>query len=197
MHICPATLHNAAESVNRIGAWYHVGNGMIGSVWRKLDERIVYSKYRTILNRTFETPEGVQDFEIKLEPDGAAVLALTPERGVLLVREFRPGTEEWLLELPGGNVDGEENANTTAARELLEETGYSASLRYAGAMADCAYSTRRRHVFVADDARRLHESPEGLEIVLMPLPDFREHLRGGKLTDVGAGYRGLDALGLL
>jgi hypothetical protein len=31
----------------------------------------------------------------------------------------------------------------------------------------------------------------------MPLRDFREHLRGGQLTDVGAGYRGLDALALL
>jgi hypothetical protein len=36
-----------------------------------------------------------------------------------------------------------------------------------------------------------------LEVVLMNLAEFREHLRGGQLTDVGAGYRGLDALGLL
>lgn len=170
---------------------------MIDVVWRKRDERVVYSNYRTILSRIFETPDGVQDFEIKLEPDGAAVLALTPEHDVLLVREFRPGTEEWLLELPGGNVDRGENASAAAPRELLEETGYTASLRYVGAMADCAYSTRRRHVFVADDARRLQESPEELEVVLMPLRQFREHLRSGELTDVGAGYRGLDALGLL
>jgi len=50
---------------------------------------------------------------------------------------------------------------------------------------------------VGGDARRLHDSAEGLEIVLMTLDEFREHLRGGQLTDVGAGYRGLDALGLL
>jgi ADP-ribose pyrophosphatase len=166
-------------------------------VWRKREERIVYSNYRKILSRTFETPGGVQDFEIKLEPDGAAVLALTPAHEVLLVREFRPGTEEWLVELPGGNVESGENASVAAPRELLEETGYTASLRYVGAMADCAYSTRRQHIFVACDARPIQESAEALEIVLMPLPDFREHLRSGQLTDVGAGYRGLDALGLL
>jgi ADP-ribose diphosphatase len=166
-------------------------------MWNKRDERVVYSNYRTILNRTFETPDGVQDFEIKLEPDGAAVLALTSAREVLLVREFRPGTEEWLLELPGGNVDRGENTDAAASRELLEETGYTASLHYAGAMVDCAYSTRRRHIFVGDDARRLCDSAEELEVVLMPLPEFRDHLRTGLLTDTGAAYRGLDALGLL
>jgi ADP-ribose pyrophosphatase len=166
-------------------------------VWDKRDERVVYSNHRTILSRTFATPDGVHDFEIKLEPDGAAVLALTSARQVLLVREFRPGTEEWLLELPGGNVEEGEDTDAAAARELLEETGYSASLRYAGSMVDCAYSTRRRHVFVGDDARQVRDSADGLDVVLMPLPAFREHLRTGLLTDTGAGYRGLDALGLL
>lgn len=110
---------------------------------------------------------------------------------MLLVREFRPGTEQWLLELPGGNIDVEEDADDAAPRELLEETGYTANLRYVGAMVDCAYSTRRRHVFVATDATRDRQSAEGLEVILMPIDQFREHLRSGKLTDLGAGYRGL------
>jgi ADP-ribose pyrophosphatase len=166
-------------------------------MWRKQSEELIYSRYRKILSRRFETPEGVRDFEIKLEEDGAAVVALTPDRKVVLVREFRPGTEEWLVELPGGNVDEGEDASAAAARELLEDTGYTATLRDAGAIVDCAYSTRRRHVFVADDAMRKHDSAEGLELVLMSLDEFREHLRSGRLTDVGAGYRGLDELGLL
>jgi ADP-ribose pyrophosphatase len=166
-------------------------------VWRKQHEELVYSNCRRILNRRFETPDGVQDFEIKYEVDGAAVVALTPAQEVLLVREFRPGPEAWLLELPGGNMDDDEDPEGAAPRELLEETGYAATLRYAGAMVDCAYSTRRRHVFVADDAVQVKESAEGLEVVLMPLAEFRDHLRSGQLTDVGAGYRALDDLGLL
>ncbi len=50
---------------------------------------------------------------------------------------------------------------------------------------------------VVEDARKVAESSEGLEVVLLSLPEFREHLRSGLLTDVGAGYTGLDALGLL
>jgi hypothetical protein len=50
---------------------------------------------------------------------------------------------------------------------------------------------------VGEGARSEGPSAEGLEVVLMPLDRFRDHLRGGQLTDVAAGYLALDALGLL
>ncbi len=162
-------------------------------MWERRAEEVVFSGYRTVSRRTYSTPDGIQNFEIKLEADSAVTLAVTAGGEVVLVREFRPGPEEWLLELPGGEVD----PATAAARELLEEAGYEASLRPAGAMVDCAYSTRIRHVFAGLDARRAEPSAEGLEVVLMPLAEFREHLRGGRLSDAGPGYRALDELGLL
>jgi ADP-ribose pyrophosphatase len=166
-------------------------------MWEKQGEKVVFSGYRTLAQRTFATPDGVQEFEIKVEEDTAVVVALTAAREVVLVREFRPGPEEWLLELPGGHVDPGEDPAAAAARELYEETGFEATPRFVGVELDCAYSTRRRNVFVAEDARRVGESAEGLEVVLMAIDEFREHLRGGRLTDVGPGYRGLDELGLL
>ena len=92
-----------------------------GRVWHKSAERVVYSGYRTILSRTFATPDGVHDFEIELEPDAAVSLALTPAREVLLVREFRPGTEEWLLELPA--------ATSTTERKPMPRHPVSCSKR--------------------------------------------------------------------
>lgn len=167
-------------------------------MWQKKSEETVFDgSYRRVVTRRYTTPDGERDFEIKVEPDSAVVVAATAAGEILLVREFRPGTEEWLDELPGGNVDPGEEPEAAAARELLEETGYAATVRYAGSMVDCAYSTRHRHVFVADDAAWKQPSAEGLEIVLLPLDAFREHLRSGQLTDVGPGYRGLEALGLL
>ncbi len=161
------------------------------------DETVFEGPWRRIARRTFATAGETVAYDIKLEPDAAVVVALTPEREIVLVREFRPGTEEWLLELPGGEVDPGEFPADAAPRELLEEAGFCATLRSAGSLRDCAYSTRIRHVFVGTDAMPRADSAEGLEVVLMPLADFREHLRGGRLTDVGAGYRGLDALGEL
>jgi ADP-ribose pyrophosphatase len=170
--------------------------------WTKLSERPMHSGWRTIVGRRYLTPDGQErEFEIKVEDDTAAVLALTSDGHVVLVREFRPGPEESLLELPGGAVSPGEAPFEAARRELLEETGYEGDLRPAGSIVDCAYSTRRRHSFVATAAKQVQEpSPhegEFPEVVLMPLAAFRDHLRSGQLTDVPGGYMALDALRLL
>jgi ADP-ribose pyrophosphatase len=170
--------------------------------WEKLAERTLYDGWRTILGRTFRLPDGnVHEFEIKLEAPSAVVLALRDDGRVVLVREFRPGLEESVLELPGGEIDEGEDPLDAARRELLEETGYEGEIVAAGTMFDCAYSTRIRHVFVARGCRRVADprpdAGEAPEVELVSLDEFREHVRGGRLTDVGPGYLALDRLGLL
>jgi 8-oxo-dGTP pyrophosphatase MutT (NUDIX family) len=59
-------------------------------------------------------------------PDWVNIIALTPRKEVVLVEQYRYGTEEILLEIPGGVIDEGEPPETAAKRELLEETGYSA-----------------------------------------------------------------------
>jgi ADP-ribose diphosphatase len=170
--------------------------------WEKLGERTLYKGWRHILGRTFRLPDGAErEFEVKVEAPSAVVLALRDDGQVVLVREFRPGPEESLLELPGGEVEDGEEPREAARRELLEETGYEGELVDAGTMFDCAYSTRVRHVFVAHGCRRVAdptpEDGEAPEVELLSLDAFREHLRGGRLTDVGPGYLALDRLGRL
>ena len=170
--------------------------------WEKLGERPIYEGYRRILGRTYRLPDGDErEFEIKHEAATAVVVALTGDDRVVLVREFRPGVEATLLELPGGVVDAGEEPLEAAHRELLEETGFAAELVHVGTMVDCAYSTRLRHVFAGGGAKRIAdpqpESGEVPEVELVSLAAFREHLRGGRLTDVGPGYLALDRLGLL
>ncbi|MEI9966810.1 MAG: hypothetical protein WDN67_04225 [Candidatus Moraniibacteriota bacterium] len=58
-----------------------------------------------------------------------------------------------------------------------------------------------RNCFVATDCEKVGEiqntATEHTEVVLMPLDDFRKHLRSGQLTDIEVGYLGLDYLRLL
>ena len=168
--------------------------------WRKLDEKIVYDRFRRIVSRTFSLPDGTTaQFEVVELFDSAAVLALTPDHDVVLVREFRPGPEAVLLELPGGVVERGQTPMDAATAELLEETGYEGDLVPAGTILKDAYTTNTKHVFAATDCRQVAEPEEPLfaEPVLMPLPEFRAHLRSGRLTDADAAYRALDHLELL
>jgi ADP-ribose pyrophosphatase len=170
--------------------------------WRKLGERPRYSGWRTIVGRTYELPDGsVHEFDVKIEGPTAGVVALTPEREVVLVEEFRPGVEDYLLELPGGAVDEGESPAEAAERELLEETGYAGELVPAGSMVDCAYSTRVRHAFAVVNARKVQEPQpqpgEAPRVRLVSVEEFRRHLRTGRISDVGPAYFALDALGLL
>lgn len=67
------------------------------------------------------------DFYVLEAPDWINVIPLTKEGEVVLIEQYRHGTSELSLEIPGGMVDDDENPRDTAARELLEETGYEAT----------------------------------------------------------------------
>jgi ADP-ribose pyrophosphatase len=170
--------------------------------WHKLNEEIIETGYRKLLRRTFRLPDGTTGvFDIKREPQVVCIVALTPDRQVILARQFRPGPEQILQELPGGCMEADETPLEAAERELLEETGYTGRLQYVGFSLDDAYTTLVRHNFVATDCHAVQEPQTGAgeytDVVTMPLVDFRQHLRHGQLTDIETGYLGLDYLGLL
>jgi ADP-ribose pyrophosphatase len=92
-------------------------------------ERIVYEgRVITLAVGSFLDPNG-QSFErdVVHHPGAVAVVALTDDHEVVLVRQYRAPLDQTVLELPAGirDVDGEDPA-TTAARELAEETGLAA-----------------------------------------------------------------------
>jgi 8-oxo-dGTP pyrophosphatase MutT (NUDIX family) len=57
--------------------------------------------------------------------DAVNVVALTPNRQVILVEQFRAGSGKDSLETPGGLLNPGEDPLIAASRELLEETGYA------------------------------------------------------------------------
>jgi ADP-ribose diphosphatase len=168
--------------------------------WRKLGEKVAYDRFRRIVSRSFALPDGsTAEFEVLELADSAAVLALTPQNEVILVCEFRPGPEEVLLELPGGVVEPRETPIEAAQGELLEETGYTGDLVEVGTVLKDAYATNTKHVFAATGCRKITEpeEPHLTEAMLMPLAEFRAHVRSGRLTDADAAYLALDHLALL
>ena len=66
-----------------------------------------------------------KDFYLLDFPDWVNVIALTPERDVVLIRQFRYGSNRMEIEIPGGMVNAQEPPIEAGCRELLEETGYA------------------------------------------------------------------------
>src|SRR5512143_3113116 len=67
----------------------------------------------------------VKRFSLIASPDRVNVTALTDDHRAVLLRQFRPGTDQVCLEIPGGMIDPGEDPCAAAARELAEETGYT------------------------------------------------------------------------
>src|SRR5678816_446041 len=57
--------------------------------------------------------------------DEIMIFALTKDQEVVLIKQYRHGVQEAILELPGGSVDDGETPLEAAKRELMEETGYA------------------------------------------------------------------------
>jgi 8-oxo-dGTP pyrophosphatase MutT (NUDIX family) len=107
-----------------------------------------------------------------------------------------------LDELPGGYARSSETIDQTAARELLEETGYGAtSIQTIGSNWMTANSTVRRYVALAEGCTKVgdpnFDRDEFGEVLVVDTPTFIEKVRRGELTDQGVAYRVLDHLGLL
>jgi 8-oxo-dGTP pyrophosphatase MutT (NUDIX family) len=100
-----------------------VGAG--GAVKKPLRTEVAFATpWFQILGKTMRQGEEPY-YSLKL-PDYSAVVALTQDQRVLIVRQYRPAVEHDTLELPSGLVDPGETPVETARRELLEETGYEA-----------------------------------------------------------------------
>lgn len=171
--------------------------------WKELGRTQVFKKYsRKIDEVLFELPDGSKtEFYVKDEGTAASILGITEANEIILVRQFRVGPKQIISDLPGGFVDPDENPQETARREFIEETGYDGDFEFVGTCIDDAYSTMVRYCYIAKNCKKIGEpqdtSTEQTEVILLPLKDFRDLLRKGKLTDVEMGYMALDYLSLL
>ncbi len=171
--------------------------------WQKISTETVFEKYgRKVDKVIFRLPDGSEsDFFIKNESDACGVLAFTKDGKIIITKQYRPGPDEVVYDLPGGYVDKGETPEMGIKRELLEETGYSGNFQFVTSCIDSSYSTQKIHCFVATDcesvAKPALEHGEILDVELLEVAQYRELLKSGKCNDIEIGYLCLDYLNLL
>lgn len=157
--------------------------------WQLIDtEYIVDNRWIRFSKRKFLLPNGsvIPDYYIVEKPDVVLVVAITPERQTMIMKEFERGVMETGYKFPAGRTNASEKPEDAAKREFYEETGIMVNdLISAGVLhADPGWLTTKVHVFVAHvplmTAQDILQNPH--ELFETEWIDF--HLLG-KLIDSG------------
>lgn len=110
--------------------------------------------------------------------DWINIIPVTPDKKVVLVKQYRHAIQEVTLEIPGGMVDDhEKDPQLAAEREMLEETGYkSDQIYYLGSMTpNPAIINNRLHSFLALNTVKISgQSLEGTEDIEVELVDLKK-----------------------
>lgn len=173
--------------------------------WKRIEPtEITQIDRRQVVLKTFVAPATghVKKFATWLrEGDrSAGVVALTKDKKVIVVRQFRQGPEFMADEIPGGGVEAGEDPEAGTRRELLEETGYvPGTLVYLGVNSRDAYTNGKYHYFLATDCEL---SPQGqdldedeeVEVRLISIDEFIDNAKNDRMTDPAAVLMAYDKL---
>jgi ADP-ribose diphosphatase len=128
------------------------------------------------------------DFFILESNPWVNVIPLTEDNQVVMVRQYRHGTGEVTLEIPGGLIDDGDTPEQAAWRELLEETGYGAEemIPLGFVYPNPAIQNNKCFTFFAKNAMRVgqqdQDGGEDIEMLLKPLSEIPRLIREGKIS---------------
>jgi 8-oxo-dGTP pyrophosphatase MutT (NUDIX family) len=148
------------------------------------------------------------DFYVLDSVNWVNVIAVTPDQKLVMVRQYRHGSNTVELEVPGGMMDPQEtDPVATAVRELREETGYAGeNARLLGKVwSNPAIMGNRTFTVLIDNCRLQHgvefDSGEDLQTLLMPAAEIpkliAEEKIGHPLVIVALNYFELWQRGLI
>jgi len=152
--------------------------------WKILESKHIHPRFRV---DKCELPNGkFLDARVLELSSWANIVALTKNNEVVLIRQYRHGVQDILWEIPGGVVEDGEEPLAGIRRELLEETGYTASefIQVGKLYPNPAFQTNTVYYFLALDAEKVTgqslDDGEDIEVHLVPLDSLIEMVKRGE-----------------
>ena len=143
----------------------------------------------TVYKDNVTLPNGKKaNMDVVRHPGASAIVALTGENKIFLLKQYRYVIDDFIWEIPAGTLESGENPLDCAKRELIEETGFGAtSWKGMGNMTPApGYTDERIHLFLAQDlfpAEQNLDRDEILDVHQVPFDDALAMTRDGRIAD--------------
>ena len=164
---------------------------MVNLTETRIDGGMVYDGHFLKVQRdTIELPAGTRTArEYILQPGAVVILPLLDDGKVLLERQFRYPLHDVFIEFPAGKIDPGEDPLDCAKRELVEETGYTATdWQFVSTIHNAiAYSDEHLDLYLARGLKQGEQKlddGEFLELFTATIDELLQWVREGKVTDV-------------
>ena len=118
------------------------------------------------------------DMEFIEHPGAAAIIPFLDDSRILLLKQYRHALKKDIWEIPAGTLDPHEKIIDCAKRELIEETGYSASgWHKLGEITPVpGYSNERIHIYLATELQPAEQHLDADEVIQVQEVEFKDAL---------------------
>ena len=142
------------------------------------------------IEKRFQTGHSGKQLErhVILHPGAVGILPLLGDGRVVMIRQYRVAVDDVLVEIPAGTLEPNEPPIKTAARELIEETGYTAKTiePMTVILSSPGILQEKLHLFVAKDlvpGETCLEDGEDIQLLILTWDEIRKMIADGEIQD--------------